>query len=148
MSCAAGFPEGPCPFGALDKGDRVTRRRCGPCKHYVPPPHILAWCMLWDREHVLCRLPKAACETCPEKSPVSPMRAEGYGKIDWKDPEQVRKYYRERAAADPDRKIKSIHVMDRFLDKNPDYFKNYYLKNKEKFAEAKRRSRANKKGAP
>lgn len=79
---------------------------------------------------------------------MSPMRAEGYGKIDWKDPEQVRKYYRERAAADPDRKIKSIHVMDRFLDKNPDYFKNYYLKNKEKFAEAKRRSRANKKGAP
>lgn len=122
MSCNVGYPEKPCPYGKVE--GRVTREGCGPCKNYIPPPHILQWCMLWDRDRVLCMRPKKDCETCPEKSPKSPARI---GKIDWKDQVAVRKFFRDNYNPS-----KAKEKMMRFLEKNPTYFKNYQEANRAK----------------
>lgn len=114
MTCAAGYPKQPCPFGYEGK---VTRKDCGTCKHYNPPEHILAWCMLWDRDKELCMKPISACETCPEKFTGQRARET---KIDWQDPEAVKKFFRERYNPS-----EAKEKMLRFLDKHPDYFQRY-----------------------
>lgn len=119
MTCAAEYPLKPCPF---DFAGRVTRASCGSCRHFIPPQHILQWCMLWDRDRVLCKLPKSNCPTCPEKAVVRPERI---GQIDWRDPSAVRAYFRERY--DPD---KAKEKMLKFLDKDPEYFKKYQERNR------------------
>lgn len=55
-----------CPYGRNSK--RTSRVGCYGCPHFVPPPYVTAWCMLWDRDKVLCTKPKSACEGCPEKA--------------------------------------------------------------------------------
>lgn len=121
MTCAVGYPPKPCPFGYEG---RVTREGCGTCKHYNPPQHILAWCMLWDREQVLCMRPISDCATCPEKF-TGQKKPET--KIDWQDKEAVKKYFRERYNPS-----EAKEKMLRFLDKHPDYFKRYQEEHREK----------------
>lgn len=130
MSCSEGYPAKPCPLGAMADGQKSTRKGCGGCKFYLPPPHILQWCMLWDRERVLCMLPKSSCATCPEKSVVTP---ESVAKIDWKDPSAVRMYL---LKLNPTRERDK---MVRFVEKHPDYFKDYQERNRAKVNEAARR---------
>lgn len=140
MTCKAGFPAEPCPIAFLKEGERVTRARCGFCKHYQPPPHILAWCVLWDRDKVVCQKPQSACATCPEKY-TGPIERPSV--IDWKSPEAVRAYYRERYARDPSQ---ANARMLRFLDKHPDYFQTYRNRNKAKISEINRRYYLKRKG--
>lgn len=130
MSCSEGYPDKPCPLGTMAEGARSTRKTCGGCKFYIPPPHILKWCMLWDRERVLCMKPIAECATCPEKAERPP---EVVGKIDWKDPAAVREYL---LKLNPTRERDK---MMRFVERHPDYFKNYQEKNRAKVNENARR---------
>lgn len=130
MSCGAGYPKEPCPF---KHEGAVTRKQCGACIHYKPPRHILSWCMLYERTKELCMLPRAACDTCKEKAPMGRVAAD----VDWKDPVSVRAYWKEQARKHPDSRIAA---MQRFLEKDPDYFKRYYKANQEKMREASRRS--------
>lgn len=134
-NCAEGYPEKACPFGFTGQVKRAT---CGgggdvaPCKHFIPPPHILAWCMLYDRDGVICHKPKSACDTCPEKLPDEkrqPGRRVVDSPVDWKDPESVRAYWRERAKLYPDARAAA---MLKFLEKDPDYFKRWAKDNKDK----------------
>ena len=144
MTCSAGYPKQPCPFGYEGP---LTRKRCGVCVNYVPPKYILAWCRLYDREQVVCLKPKSACERCPEKVVRAPGRPEAADSpVDWRDPESVKRYYAALRKANP---TSSVAAMERFLKKHPDYFKQYmktYQKaNPEKFREANRRAYAKRK---
>lgn len=81
--------------------------------------------MLWDRDRVLCYKPKSACETCPEKfTGIRDNRL-----IDWRDPVAVRAYHVAQHKANP---TPQAEAMVRFLDKHPDYFKDYFKKNPDK----------------
>ena len=139
MGCKAGYPSNPCPFGWEG---RVTRADCGACKFFIPPPHILAWCMLYDREGKVCQLPKSACEQCPEKHVHGPGRIPGDGKTDWGDPASVRAYFNQYRKDHPG---KAAEAMVRFLGKSPDYFKRYRELNRDKMRAAGRRYYQNKK---
>jgi hypothetical protein len=79
--------------------------------------------MLWDRERVICGLPKSNCATCPEKSHVPP---ESLAKIDWKDPTAVRAYL---LKLNPTRERDK---MVKFVERHPNYFKDYQQKNRDK----------------
>lgn len=131
MSCGVGYPLEPCPFKFEG---RVTRETCGPCKHYVPPPHILAWCSLWDRDKILCKLPKSDCATCPFKITRRVGRP-NQTQVDWDDPESVAKYHKEWSQKNADR-VKASR--DKFLAAHPEYMKNYYAKNKDRINEMRR----------
>lgn len=141
MSCKAGYPHSPCPF---DFKGRVTRETCGACKYYAPPAHILAWCLLWDREKILCRLPKSSCEKCPERY-RGPHLNQAMAKVDWSNRDAVRAYYRAEYKRDPS---KANERMLRFLEKDPDYFKTYRRNHREKMNAAALRYYHKKKGTP
>ncbi len=134
MGCAAGYPTAPCPFGFEGT---VTRANCGACKNFIPPKHILQWCSLYDRDKVICQLPKAACETCPFKADRRPGRPLEEGRVDWFDPESVARYKEDWRLKNA-QKVKA--AAERFASKHPDYFRNYYEENKEEL-KAKRKAK-------
>lgn len=118
MACKVGYPDKPCPFGF---DGIVTRKSCGPCKHFEPPRHILQWCRLWDRDRVLCLKPKSACEKCPEKAERTLGKLPGEGR-DLDDPAVRRVYEAEYRAKNPE---KVAEKLERFKSKNPTYWRDY-----------------------
>ncbi len=123
MPCSAGHPETPCAFG---HEGRVTREECGRCKFYQPPPHIDKHCKLWDRDKVLCMLPKKACLTCPEYA----SRPAGRPLQETVQTKAEKKAYE---AAYRDRNRDRIQAnAKRFKEKNPDYFKDVMRKRRGK----------------
>ena len=133
MTCSVDYPQKPCPFGFEG---RSTRNTCGACKHYVPPPHILSWCMLYDQTKQVCKLPKSACTDCKFKHERSPGRPKTEGEFDWSDPDGVRAYHAKYAAEHRDA---AKARLDKFLEKNPTYWKDYYEQNKDKILERQRK---------
>lgn len=128
MACGVGYPEKPCPYNFEGT---VSRRTCGACKNFIPPKHILSWCSLWDRDKVLCQLPIKNCATCPFKVERGPGRPLGEGKVDWKDPSSVAMYHSEWQKKNAEA-VKA--AAERFTKAHPNYFKNYYERNKAKLA--------------
>ncbi len=130
MPCKVGYPKSPCPFG---HEGRVTRLNCSACKNYEPPPHILSWCMLYDREGIICKLPLKACEECPDKHERRPGRPHSEeGETDWRDPASVRAYFRKYQAEGG----RGAQHMLAFLARHPDYFKQYRERNRERMRAA------------
>lgn len=107
MPCAAGYPQKVCPFGWEGQ---VTREACGACRNFIPPAHILAHCMLWDRERALCMRPKSDCATCPEKMQRAPGRPRAEGVIDWQDPKSVAAYHRDYRKKNPPTKSRADYM--------------------------------------
>jgi hypothetical protein len=120
MPCKVGYPAEPCPFGFKE---RVTRAACGACRNYQPPPHILAWCALYDREGTVCQRPKADCAQCPERVSRPPGRPKREDSVDWSDPKAVAAYHRKYAAEHPDKREQS---RIKFMAKHPQYQATYY----------------------
>lgn len=114
MPCGAGYPERPCPFG---HEGRVTRAACGACVNFVPPAHILAWCILWDRDGVVCKLPRSACDSCALKVRRPPGRPPGEGP-DLRDPGVRLAYDRDYRAKNRDRVRENQR---RFKERHPGY---------------------------
>jgi hypothetical protein len=126
MGCKAGYPKEPCPFGFDGK---VTRTSCGACKNFEPPPHILAWCALYDREGTICKLPKSACGSCVDKVARGPGRPPGEGEVDWKDSKSVALYMKNWRAKNA---LFLKQKRAKFLKKHPKYFEKYRKKNRTK----------------
>ena len=124
MPCKLGCPEKPCPF---NHEGQVTRASCGACINFEVPKHIANHCQLWDRDRVLCLKPKSACPTCPEyvaRAPGAPVSAVH----DRSTVEGERAYQAEYRAAHPDAVAERAQ---RFKQRNPDYWKNYFAKHRE-----------------
>lgn len=137
MTCAVGYPSLPCPY---ENTSPVTRANCGKCKNFIPPKHILAWCIIWDRDKELCHLPKSACATCQFKNVRGPGRPPGEGVIDWNDPASILKYKAEWRAKNVERVNAAA---ERFASAHPNYFRNYYERNKETLKEKRKAKNAN-----
>jgi hypothetical protein len=135
MGCAAGYPEKPCPY---DHTGKVTREACGACKNFIPPKHILAWCRLYDRDKVICKLPKSACATCPEKNERGSGRPPGEGKTDWKDKQSVNAYQAELMAK------RRADGLDANKPMPASYHRDYYAKNRQRILERRRARRQGK----
>ncbi len=79
--------------------------------------------MLWDRDKVLCKLPKSACEKCVEKAPDRGAgRPIGDGKLDMNSPADRAKYDAEYRKNNAD---KIAEKRERFFDKHPHYMRDY-----------------------
>lgn len=132
MPCSAGHPKKPCPFGHKGK---VTRDSCGRCKHYSPPPRIALTCILWDRDRQVCNLPRSACDSCRFKIERAPGRPAGEGR-DFSDPKVKKEYASEWGSKNRGKKYAALQ---RLLKKDPEYFKKYRAKNRDKIREYSRR---------
>lgn len=132
MGCAADYPVKPCPFGYEGK---VTRDSCGACKHFIPPKHILAWCKLYDRDKIVCALPKSACATCPEKNVRGPGQPAGNSQYDWNNPKDTNKYQAKLMAQ------RRAEGKDLNKPMPASYHKAYYAKNKQRILERRKARR-------